>query len=94
MRPSTARGMPALGMAASGNVVAPRMASTAVSTVEGPVEQLTPIAPAPHSVSSTAACCGDEPSRQLPSSSTVTHHKDGQVRRRLLRGCQGFARLI
>src|ERR1035438_8881688 len=71
-RPSTARGIPALGMAASGSVVALRMASIAVRTVAGPVEQFTPMAPAPHSVSRAAACSGDEPSRQLLSSSTVT----------------------
>ncbi len=78
LRPSTARGMPALGMAARGSVVAPRMASIAVSTVAGPVEQLTPMAPAPHSVSSAAACCGEEPSRQLLSSSTVTMTSTGR----------------
>ena len=54
------------------------MASITVSTVAGPVEQLTPIASAPHSVSSAAACCGDEPSRQLPSSSTVTITSTGK----------------
>ena len=36
--------MPALGMAARGSAVAARMASMAVSTVVGPVEQLTPMA--------------------------------------------------
>ena len=72
LRPSMARGMPALGIAASGSVVALRIASIAVRTVEGPVEQLTPMAPAPHSVSRAAACWGDDPSRQLLSSSTVT----------------------
>ena len=78
LRPSTARGMPALGMAASGSAVAGRMASTAVSTVVGPVEQLTPTALAPHSVSSAAACWGEEPSRQLFSSSTVTMTSTGR----------------
>jgi hypothetical protein len=78
LRPSTARGMPALGMAASGSVVALRMASMAVSTVAGPVEQLTPMASAPHSVSSAAACSGEEPSRQLLSSSTVTMASTGR----------------
>src|ERR1035438_9862213 len=78
LRPSTARGMPALGMAASGRVVAGRMASTAVRTVVGPVEQLTPMALAPHSVSRAAACWGEEPSRQLFSSSTVTMTSTGK----------------
>ena len=78
LRPSTARGMPALGIAASGRVVAVRMASIAVSTVAGPVEQLTPIASAPHSVSSAAACAGEDPSRQLLSSSTVTMTSTGR----------------
>ncbi len=78
LRPSTARGMPALGMAANGRVVAERMASMAVSTVAGPVEQFTPIAPAPHSVSNAAACSGEAPSRQLPSSSTVTITSTGR----------------
>ncbi len=78
LRPSTARGMPALGMAARGSVVAARMDSTAVRTVVGPVEQLTPMASAPHSVSSAAACSGEEPSRQLPSSSTVTMTSTGK----------------
>ena len=94
LRPSTARGMPALGMAASGSVVAPRMASIAVRTVAGPVEQLTPMAPAPHSVSSAAACCGDEPSRQLLSSSTVTITRTGRSGAVSCGSQQGFARFV
>ena len=46
----------------------------------GPVEQLTPMALAPHSVSSAAACAGEEPSRQLLSSSTVTITSTGRSR--------------
>ena len=94
LRPSTARGMPALGMAARGSVVAPRMASMAVSTVAGPVEQFTPMAPAPHSVSSAAAWAGEAPSRQLLSSSTVTMTSDGQIGSDLARRLQRLVSLV
>ncbi len=71
LRPSTARGSPALGMAASGRRVARRIRSMTVSTVAGPSEQLQPMTSAPHLVSRSAAISGVAPSRQLPSSSTV-----------------------
>jgi aspartate/tyrosine/aromatic aminotransferase len=64
--------MPALGMAIKGRSVAEAMHSMAVSTVAGPTLQLQPIASAPHSVNFAAAVSGEEPSRQMASSSTVT----------------------
>ena len=64
--------MPALGIAIKGRSVACDIRSMAVSTVAGPTLQLHPIASAPHSASRAAAVSGEEPSRQLASSSTVT----------------------
>jgi len=72
LRPSTLRGMPAFGIAASVRSVAARMRSMAVSTVAGPLEQLQPTASAPAAASRAAATSGGVPSRQFASSSTVT----------------------
>ena len=54
------------------------MASMAVSTVVGPVEQLTPMAPAPHSVSSAAACWARRRRGSCRLSSTVTMTSTGR----------------
>src|SRR5882757_11136595 len=71
VRPSTALGIPAFGIAANGLSVTGRMRSITLNTVAGPALQLQPTASAPHSVSLIAAVSADEPSRQFPSSSTV-----------------------
>ena len=94
LRPSTARGMPALGMAARGSVVAARMASMAVSTVAGPVEQLTPMASAPHSVSSGGGLRGRGAVEAVALVVHGDHDQHGQVRGDLARGQQRFARLV
>ncbi len=68
-----------------------RIASRAVSTVEGPVEQLTPIAPAPHSVSSAAACCRRRSIEAVALIVHGDHHQHRQIGRRFQRGDQRFA---
>ena len=49
LRPSTERGMPALGCAESGAVVTARTRSMASSMATGPTLQLQPTTSAPHS---------------------------------------------
>src|SRR5258708_29430582 len=71
VRPSTARGIPAFGIAANGLLVTGRIRSITLNTVAGPALQLHPTASAPHSVRLIAAVSADEPSRQFPSSSPV-----------------------
>ena len=94
LRPSTARGMPALGMAARGSVVAARMASMAVSTVAGPVEQLTPMA--------LGAPLGEQ-RRGLRGRGAIQavalvvhgdHDQHGQVGSDFAGGVQGLVRLV
>jgi hypothetical protein len=72
LRPSTERGMPALGCAARGREVTARTRSMASSMATGPTLQLMPSTSTFHSVSRAAKASGSEPSRQLPSSSIVT----------------------
>lgn len=71
-RPSTERGIPALGCAEMGAVVAARKRSIASSIATGPTLQLQPMTSAPHSWIRGPKTSGVEPSRQVASSSTVT----------------------
>ena len=79
LRPSTERGMPALGCAASGKVVTARTRSIASSMATGPMLQLQPMTSAPQSASLAAKVSGSDPSRQLDSSSTVTEATMGSL---------------
>ena len=85
---------PAFGIAASGSVVAARMASIAVSTVAGPVEQFTPTAPAPHSVSSAAACPAEDAVQALALIVHRHHRQYRKLRRHGLRCLQRLVRFI
>ena len=72
LRPSTLRGIPAFGCAASGSGVTLRSRSIVSSIAAGPVEQLHPTTSTPKSVSRLPKTSGSVPSSALPSSSIVT----------------------
>ncbi len=72
LRPSTDRGMPALGWAARGREVRARTRSITSSIATGPTLQLQPMTSAPQLSIRGVKLSGVEPSRQFPSSSMVT----------------------
>ena len=74
LRPSMARGIPALGMAASGRVVTAAMRSMAVRTVAGPTLQLQPMASAPHC---SQALGGEFGGRAVEEVGVLVHGKHG-----------------
>ena len=71
LRPSTSRGLPALGWAESGCFVTASIRSIVSSIGAGPTAQLTPMTVAPRRSSSGANRSGGVPSSVLPSSSVV-----------------------